>query len=40
MPVLAHLGMQKVLIDRHELFGEGLIEAGDDFFVALHSDAL
>jgi len=36
VPVLAHLGMQEVLVDRGQFFLERLVQQGDDFRVAFH----
>src|SRR5437762_10686221 len=35
-PVLAHLGVDEVLIDSGKLFAQDLVEYADDLFVALH----
>ncbi|MNS69588.1 hypothetical protein D3C72_1029050 [compost metagenome] len=38
-PVLQHLGVQEVLVDRGQLVVEDLVEEFDDLGVALHGDA-
>ena len=39
-PVLAHLGVDEVLVDRGQLAGEDLVERLDELRVALHASPL
>ena len=36
VPVLAHLGMQKILIDRGELFSKRLLQRSNNLGIAFH----
>jgi hypothetical protein len=36
LPVLAHFGVQEVLIDRHQFFPEGFVQSCDYFRIACH----
>ena len=36
IPGLAHFGVQEVLVDRRQLFFEGLVEGRDNFRITFH----
>ena len=36
VPVLAHLGMDEILIDRRQLFLQDVVEGFDDFRITFH----
>jgi hypothetical protein len=38
-PVLAHLGVDEILVDRRQLVGEELVEECEYFLVTLHRSA-
>jgi hypothetical protein len=37
-PVLAHFGVEEILVDRRQFLFQGGIQFGDDFLVSLHGE--